>query len=316
MGQSILASFWWALVTMTTVGYGDAYPITVAGKIVAATATVTGLLVIAFPITIIGVNLNDLYEEEREQQARKERAQARARAASSGAGGSGGSSRGSMSGRSLRAAAGEQTDLRAALTEIAQVQARIKEEIEGLKGQLTRVTDGEAHASAMLGHIRAATETVAAATAAAAAARGRRTDGRTGNRDDDDDEDTVERVPILAEVVDMPKMPLKGTSSPPPPPAEKLPVPAPAATPVLNGLGTHDATTTTITALEGGGGGIGLGRAESRAVASTTGLLSYGYGGGGNGDDDEDMDLGGWGTRSLAASDLVPMQPMGASRPK
>jgi len=52
--SSIPASMWWAAVTLTTVGYGDAYPVTPIGKIMAAASAMFGIGMFALPTAILG----------------------------------------------------------------------------------------------------------------------------------------------------------------------------------------------------------------------------------------------------------------------
>ena len=57
--QSIPSSFWWAIVTFTTVGYGDAYPVTSAGKFIASLCAIFGIGLHGLLIGIIGTALMD-----------------------------------------------------------------------------------------------------------------------------------------------------------------------------------------------------------------------------------------------------------------
>ena len=51
--SSILASMWWGVVTLSTIGYGDTYPVTDAGKVIGAAVAVLGLAVYAIPTGIL-----------------------------------------------------------------------------------------------------------------------------------------------------------------------------------------------------------------------------------------------------------------------
>jgi len=84
--ESIPSSLWWTIVTMTTVGYGDQYPVTDMGKVVAVLTMFCGLVVLSLPITIIGANfdleyreLKKLKQQENERKRRERLAESQGR---------------------------------------------------------------------------------------------------------------------------------------------------------------------------------------------------------------------------------------------
>jgi voltage-gated potassium channel len=62
---SIFHSFWWAIVTLTTVGYGDAYPITVGGKIFTSFVLLIGVGIVTIPAGLVATALAKAREKEK-----------------------------------------------------------------------------------------------------------------------------------------------------------------------------------------------------------------------------------------------------------
>ncbi|KAK0047733.1 potassium voltage-gated channel subfamily A member 10 [Biomphalaria pfeifferi] len=72
---NIPQAIWWAIVTMTTVGYGDFYPTTVSGYFVGVLCALSGLLLLSMPIAIIASNFGTYYNGLVAREQREKRKQ-------------------------------------------------------------------------------------------------------------------------------------------------------------------------------------------------------------------------------------------------
>ena len=78
--SSLFHSLWWAIVTLTTVGYGDVYPITLGGRIFTFFVLIIGIGIVTIPAGLVSTALtkartieeeNDVKEEEKEEEKNK-----------------------------------------------------------------------------------------------------------------------------------------------------------------------------------------------------------------------------------------------------
>ena len=65
---SIPRAMWWSVVTLTTVGYGDAYPVTVLGKVCAAFVAISGIGLIAMPTGILAAGFSDMFQRRKSRK--------------------------------------------------------------------------------------------------------------------------------------------------------------------------------------------------------------------------------------------------------
>ena len=67
--RTIPEGYWWAIITITTVGYGDFYPKSLMGYIVGALCALTGILATGLPVPIIANNFNIYYTHAKLKEA-------------------------------------------------------------------------------------------------------------------------------------------------------------------------------------------------------------------------------------------------------
>ena len=68
---NVVSSLWWALCTLTTVGYGDVYPVTATGKIFASVISLVGIGIIAIPTGIIAAGFSAVINEKSAEEEPK-----------------------------------------------------------------------------------------------------------------------------------------------------------------------------------------------------------------------------------------------------
>ncbi len=68
---NVISSLWWAICTLTTVGYGDVYPITDIGRFLTSVISLVGIGIIAIPTGIIAAGFNQVISKERKDETKE-----------------------------------------------------------------------------------------------------------------------------------------------------------------------------------------------------------------------------------------------------
>ena len=71
--SSMAIGIWWAIITMSTVGYGDIYPNTELGKTLGIACAFSGVIATALPVAVISTNYGAIYRAAKVRQRLKEK---------------------------------------------------------------------------------------------------------------------------------------------------------------------------------------------------------------------------------------------------
>jgi len=80
--DSVPGAFWWTLVTISTVGYGDQVPISMGGKMVGAVAMLYGTVILGLPLFVVGATFGQEYDRLMKAAKRRSNLQSRGTKAS------------------------------------------------------------------------------------------------------------------------------------------------------------------------------------------------------------------------------------------
>lgn len=75
--ENAFSGLWWAIVTVTTVGYGDVHPITVIGRVMGSIIAILGIALIAVPTGIITAGFSEQITHQNAERAAAEKANAK-----------------------------------------------------------------------------------------------------------------------------------------------------------------------------------------------------------------------------------------------